>query len=194
MAANDLRALTRSQLGGLDELVAAQAGTIDIRVVEPLHVVSIRMLPGGADAVARAAAAIGLDALPGAGGFTGTTARLLWRNPTELLLFTPDRGIADAALHALAAAPDALAVAVDQSDGLVTLALHGAALDAVLHRLVDAAVPLAPGQGTRARLADIAVIAMRLDAERAWLVADRANDRYLTQWVAYAADAVSCTS
>jgi sarcosine oxidase gamma subunit len=134
---------------------------------------------------------VGIATLPDAGRFSGAATLALWRNPTELLLVTPERAVADAVLDALPPAPDALAYAVDQSDGLVTLEVRGRALDDVLHRLLDAhAVPLEPGQGTRARLADIAVFALRLAPDRAWLMADRANDRFLAHWMAHAADAL----
>jgi len=192
MAANELQVLARERIGGLGAMLPRSGRSIDVRLVEPSHVLSVRMLPGGADAIAKAVAGIGIAALPPAGRFTGDGTLILWRNPTELLLVTPRRGEAERVLRTLPAGPEALAYAVDQSDGLVTFELQGTALDDVLHRLLDAsAVPLEPGQGTRARMAEIAVIALRLDSQRAWLIADRANDQFLAQWVAYAIDALT---
>jgi heterotetrameric sarcosine oxidase gamma subunit len=194
MAVNELQALPRERIAELGALVAARRGAGRVRLVEPLHVVALRMLPGGADAVAQAAAAVGIDALPPAGRFASGDAGtlVLWRNPTELMLVTPAPGAADAVLQALAPRAQALACAVDQSDGIVTFELAGAGLDDVLQRLLDAtAVPREPGHGTRARLADIAVFALRIAPDRAWLMADRANDQFLAHWIAYATDALS---
>lgn len=196
MVPDELQALTRERLGGLGEILQSQRTSMAAAVVEPLQVLSLRALAGGAESLVRAIDAIGIAALPGPGRFAASGAtRLVWRNPTEWLLVTPEAEVAQAVLRALAPAQGALACAIDQSDGLVTLELRGAPLDAVLHRLLDAAaVPHEPGQGTRARMADIAVVVLRLDPERAWLIADRANDRYLAHWVAHATDALSALS
>ncbi len=191
MAANDLRALTREKIAGLDNLLRIGGDSIQVRLIEPLHVLSMRLLPGCGNVIARAVAGVGLAALPGAGRFSGMGPLVLWRNPGEFLLVAQNRRDADGVLAELAPSPQALAYAVDQSDGLVTIELCGAALDEVLHRLLDAtAVPMETGQGTRARLADIAVFALRLDPERAWLMVDRANDQFLARWIAYAIDAL----
>ena len=191
MAATELHALRRDQIGAFGKLLPPGRATLRVQLIEPLHILSIRMLPGGAEAVAGAVHSAGVPSLPVAGHFTGEDPMVLWRNPTELLLVTQHRSVSDSILSELPPAAEASAYAVDQSDGLVAFELRGSALGALLPRLMDAsAVPLEAGRGVRARLADIAVIAMRLDTQCAWLIADRANDQYLAQWVAYATDAL----
>lgn len=174
-----LRALPRGQLGALASLLPPQA-----RIVEPLRVLTLRCLPGGEADLASAVAA----ALPGPGTFAGS---LVWRSPSEWLHIGNDGAAADALLHALPPGA-AAAQATDLSAGIVVIELQDAALDALLSRLLDAAVPLSqPGQAARTRLAEIAVLALRLAPERLWLLADRGNAHYLAHWLAYAAAALS---
>jgi len=174
-----LRPLPRVQLGTLASLLPAE-----VCIVEPLRVVTLRCLPGSDAALAAAA-----SPLPGPSSFTGKDPLLVWRSPGEWLHIGTRDEAADALLQALL--PGGSAHATDLSAGLILFELRGPALDALLPRLLDASVQLAePGQGTRARLADIAVVALRHAPDRLWLLADRANDHYLAHWLAYATNAI----
>jgi heterotetrameric sarcosine oxidase gamma subunit len=189
-----LTPLARAQLGELGAVLPAPTARLVIGIVEPMHVLSLRHLPGGNTAIAGALAAQGLHALPEARRFAGDDPCVLWRSPSEWLLLTAGAAVAAGIASALRPAPGALAVAVDLTAGSLVLDLRGADVDALLSRLVDAtAVPTAVGEGTRARLADIAVALLRVESDRVRLVADRANDRYLAQWLAYAARALDAT-
>src|SRR6218665_1900996 len=133
-----LRPLSRSQLGKPDSLRPSQAA-----LVEPLRVLSLRCLPGGEAALAAAVAA----PLPDPGAFSGP---LVWRSPSEWLHIGSDEAAADALLHALPPG-EAEAQAIDVSAGTIVFELLGPDLDALLARLLDAAVPLArPGPAARA--------------------------------------------
>ena len=93
-----------------------------------------------------------------------------------------------------ALAADALACAVDQSDGTLGLDLQGPRVDELLQRLVDShSLPMTLGSAIRVRLADIAVTLVRLDHDRIWLLADRSHEHYLASWLAYAGAAVAQT-
>jgi heterotetrameric sarcosine oxidase gamma subunit len=126
--------------------------------------------------------------------FAGDEPCVLWRSPREWLLLTDDAALSARIASALRPVPSALAVAVDLTAGSLVLDLQGADVDALLSRLVDAAaVPTTVGEGTRARLADIAIALLRIESDRVRVVADRANDCYLAQWLAYAARALGAT-
>jgi heterotetrameric sarcosine oxidase gamma subunit len=189
-----LTPLSRAQLGELGAVLPAPTAHLAIGVVEPMHVLSLRHLPGGVAAIAGALAAQGLHALPEARRLAGDDPCALWRSPSEWLLLTADAAVAAGITSALRPVPGALAVAIDLTAGSLVLDLRGTAVDALLSRLVDVtAVPTAVGEGTRARLADIAVALLRIAPDHVRLVADRANDRYLAQWLAYASRALEAT-
>ena len=170
------------------------AGPVAVRRIEPLSVIALRHLPGAGESLAAALRAAGVGGLPspgralGNGQSQGTTA--LWRSPSEVVLLATERAAADAAMAALAA--DALACAVDQSDGTLALELQGPRVDELLHRLVDShSLPMTLGSAVRVRLADIAVTLVRRDHERIWLLADRSHEHYLASWLAYAGAALA---
>jgi heterotetrameric sarcosine oxidase gamma subunit len=107
-------------------------------------------------------------------------------------LLVAERAAADAAMAALAA--DALACAVDQSDGTLALELQGPRADELLQRLVENhSLPMTLGSAVRARLADIAVTLVRQGPDRIWLLTDRSHEHYLASWLAYAGAAVAQT-
>ena len=170
------------------------AGPVAVRRIEPLAVIALRHLPGAGESLADALCAAGVTGVPspgqalGNGQSQGTTA--LWRSPSEVVLLATERAAADAAMAALAA--DALACAVDQSDGTLGLDLQGPRVDELLQRLVDShSLPMTLGSAIRVRLADIAVTLVRLDHDRIWLLADRSHEHYLASWLAYAGAAVA---
>lgn len=189
MASPDLRPLPRLQLGELASRMPAPLPGLRMHVVEPLRVLSLRCLPGESAAISAAA---GVD-LPGPGRFHGVDPLLVWRSPSEWLHVGTRDEPADALLRALPVGGGAQAT--DLSAGVLVVEVNGSRIDALLQRLVDASVQLQlPGQGTRARLADIAVVAMRLAEERLWLLVDRAHDHYLADWLAYAGVAVALST
>ncbi|MCE2689011.1 MAG: hypothetical protein LW862_04080 [Rubrivivax sp.] len=172
------------------------AGPVAVRRIEPLAVIALRHLPGAGESLADALCAAGVTGVPspgqalGNGQSQGTTA--LWRSPSEVVLLATERAAADAAMAALAA--DALACAVDQSDGTLALELQGPRADELLQRLVDShSLPMTLGSAVRARLADTAVTLVRLDHDRIWLLADRSHEHYLASWLAYAGAALAQT-
>ena len=182
-----LNALCRLDVAGIGSLLPAPVPGLSVRLVDPFRVVALRHLPGGAPAIETAANEQALPRLPVAGHFEGHEPYFLWCNSREWLLITTSDGLADDLLHALPASSAALAYAVDRSAGSVIFELTGADMTVVLPRLFDAgAIPQKPGQGTRARFVDIAVIALHLTNDRIWLLADRGNDRYIAQWLTYA--------
>jgi heterotetrameric sarcosine oxidase gamma subunit len=163
-----------------------------VRAVEPMHVLSLRHLPGGGlHVLTEAVAAQGLPVAPGPGRCCGIDPLLIWRSPNEVLLLTQDAALAAAVRAALRPAPGALAVALDLSAGSLVVELHGGGVDALLTRLVDAqAIPRDPGQAWRSRLADIAAVVWRAAPDRAGMLVDRSNAHYLARWMSYVADAV----
>jgi heterotetrameric sarcosine oxidase gamma subunit len=170
------------------------AGPVAVRRIEPLAVIALRHLPGAGELLAAALRAAGVTGVPspgqalGNGQSQGTSS--LWRSPSEVVLLATERAAADAAMAALAA--DALACAVDQSDGTLALELQGPRVDELLHRLVDShSLPMTLGSAVRVRLADIAVTLVRRDHDRIWLLADRSHEHYLASWLAYAGAAVA---
>lgn len=182
-----LEALRRSDMGRLQSLLPAPTAAVSARLVEPLRVVSLRYLPGSERAIEKTLAAVGLSRFAQAGRFEGTEPMLLWRSPSEMLFISSSDRAADDLLRALPVDDDPLACALDQSAGSCVIELQGEGVDAVLQRLLDAsAIPQQPGQGTRARLADIAVGVWRLEAQRVGLLFDRSHDTYVAQWLAYA--------
>ena len=170
------------------------AGPVAVRRIEPLAVIALRHLPGAGESLADALCAAGVTGVPSPGQALGngqsqdTTA--LWRSPSEVVLLATERAAADAAMAALAA--DALACAVDQSDGTLGLELQGPRVDELLQRLVDShSLPMTLGSAIRARLADIAVTLVRQGPDRIWLLADRSHEQYLASWLAYAGAALA---
>jgi heterotetrameric sarcosine oxidase gamma subunit len=193
--AERLIALNRRDIGSVGSLLPAPTPDVSVRLIEPCRVVSLRHLSGGATAIETALREHALPRLPTTGQFEGQDSYLLWRSPSEWLLITASDALADGLLRTLPAGTAALACAVDQSAGSVIFELTGTGIAAVLPRLLDAStIPQKPGQATRARLVDIAVIALRLTADRVFLLADRSNDRYMAQWLTYSIQGASATA
>lgn len=177
------------------------AGPVAVRRIEPLAVIALRHLPGAGEALTAALRAAGFQDVPAPGQALGNgqsqgqgiAAVALWRSPSEVTLLAFERATAEAAMAALAA--DALACAVDQTDGTLALELHGPRLDDLLCRLVDSqALPAAPGRAVRARLVDIAVTLVRQQADSVWLLADRSHAHYLASWLSHAGAALEAAA
>jgi len=166
------------------------------RRLEGATVITIGHFPD--DTSARAALeCAGLDWPERAGALHGHDPYVLWRSPKELLALSsaPASAALKPLLRTLAAGENASAVAIDLSEATVILELHGPQLDTWLEHLVDAcAIPRVAPQATRCRLADAAVVLLRLDPERLWLVADRALAAYIQDWLAFAHDGAFAVS
>lgn len=172
------------------------AGPVAVRRIEPLVVIALRHLPGAGEALAAALRAAGLTAIPAPGQALGNGqspgTRALWRSPNEVTLLAFERASADAAMAVLAV--EALACAVDQTDGTLALELQGSQVDELLQRLIDSqSLPVRPGTATRARLADVAVTLVRERPDTLWLLAERSHAHYLANWLAYAGEALVAT-
>lgn len=171
-----------------------EAGPVEVRRIEPLAAIALRHPPGASEALAGALRAAGVTGIPSPGEVlsVGQGTSALWRSPSEVVLLATERAAADAALAALAA--DALAGAVDQSDGTLDIEMQCPWVDEFLQRLVDShSLPMTLGSAVRARLADIAVTLVRHDHDRIWLLAGRSHEHYLASWLAYAGAALART-
>ncbi len=173
----------------LQALLPTAGGPASVRVVAGLRVVALRHLPGGEAALAAALSAQGISTLPQPGVSQGANPWLVWTRPSEMLLITTNGAVADALLRALPPDAQRPAYALDQSAGHVAfelIELSGPALNVVLSRWLDAsAIPQRPGQATRARFMDVAVVCLRTQADVAWLMFDASHGRYAAQWISH---------
>jgi heterotetrameric sarcosine oxidase gamma subunit len=165
------------------------AGPVNVRSIEHLLIISLRHLPEASDSLATALQAAGLAGTPGPGLVLGQSPWALWISPSEVILLANNQMQANAAKAALA--DSQLACAVDQSDALLALDLRGPQLDDLLLRLIDSrSLPGVPGYAVRVRLADIAVILIRQTPDRLWLLVERPQSHYLTNWLKHAGTAL----
>lgn len=195
MASRDIAALAPLSHAELADLMAVwpkSSPGLALQVVEPMHVLSLRHLPGGGTSELTAAmAGNSLPGLPGPGRCCGIEPRLIWGSPTETLLLTKDARLASALIAALRPAPGALACALDSTAGTLVVEMRGENVEALLSRLVDSdALPRNAGQASRVRLADIAAVVWRDAPDCAGLLVDRAHGHYLACWLKYAADGI----
>ena len=200
MAAPDaLTPLRRDAIGHWAASLTADldTGTVVMRSLEPLYVLALRHLPGGAPAVAQALRPLGIDTLPAAGRHASSAAGaagpcVLWRSPSEWTLVSTDPHPVQLVEQALqASALEGQACAVNLSDGIMGLDLQGPKVNALLIRLLDAAsLPREAGQAKRVRLVDVPVTLVRFGDHHLWLLADRSHDHYIAGWLAHARAAV----
>lgn len=191
MAADVLHAAAaaRSARWGLLCAAAAPQRQVRLRLVQPLHVLSVRTLAPPDAPWAAAVHAAAPPALPAPGCYTGEAVRVAWLGPREYLVVTQDSAAAAGILAAWRPGRQALTCALDRSAGTLTVELTGPGAAALLARLIDAAsVPPRPGGATRARCMDIAVTLLRLAPECVWLLADRSHEDYLAEWLFEAAE------
>lgn len=188
----DLAPLSPAEFAGLAAVWLKASPAFAVHVVDPVHVLSLRHLPGsGTLALAAAMTALALPGLPEPGCACGSEPRLIWRSPNEILLMTQDAAQASALVAELRPAQGALACALDVSAGTLMVKLQGDNVEALLSRLVDArALPRGTDQVSRVRLADIAAVVWRDAPDHVGLLVDRANGHYLARWLSYAADAI----
>ena len=169
----------------MDDIIMATASQPGCRLLSGLTAITIRHFPG--DASARdAVQAQGMTWSNVSGALTGQDPYLAWRGPQETIALGFQLEPLHALLHALAPGRSESALAVDLSEALTVFELHGPQLDVWLSHLVDAmAIPYLPGRVCRCRLADVAVLLLRLDPERVWLVADGPSAPYVSNWMSY---------
>jgi heterotetrameric sarcosine oxidase gamma subunit len=185
-----LAPLSHAEIAGLVALWPKSSPELALQVIEPMHVLSLRHLPGGGTSVL--STVLAGNTLPVPGRCCGIEPRLIWRSPNETLLLTKDASLASALLAALRPVPCALACALDSSAGTLVVEMRGANVEALLSRLVDSqSLPREAGQASRIRLVDIAVVVWRDAPDRAGLLIDRANGHYLARWLSYTADGIA---
>lgn len=181
-----LAELSRTELAGLAALWPKSSPELALQVIEPMHVLSLRHLPG--DGTAVLSAVLAEHTLPEPGRCCSIEPRLVWCSPKETLLLTKDASLASAVLAALQPAPGTLACALDSSAGTLVVEMRGEDVEALLSRLVDSqSLPRAAGQASRVRLVDIAAVVWRDGPDHAGLLIDRANGHYLARWLSHAA-------
>jgi sarcosine oxidase gamma subunit len=162
-----------------------------------MGLLSIRHLPDD-QGIRETVAALGLDWPAQPGHFSGhpdaaegRDVTLVWRSPQELLALSRHGPALQPLRDALAPGRMATAAAWNLSQGMMLFELQSPDLDAWLARLVDAAaIPQTNGHSSRCRLADVAVLLLRLDKERAWLLVDKPIAAYVSNWLNYAHDAL----
>ena len=158
------------------------AGPVSVRKIETLVVFALRHLPEAADTLVTALRAVGISAAPNPGQVLGQNPWALWRSPSEVILLTTHRNLADAALAKMVGT--SLACAVDQTDGVLALELQGQQLNDLLLRLVDnRSLPRLPGTSSQARLVDISITLVRHEADRLWILSERPQADYLMNWL-----------
>jgi heterotetrameric sarcosine oxidase gamma subunit len=154
---------------------------LSVRRIEALHVLAVRHRPEQGTARVRAILREhGLQDLPGPNRFSGNDPLALWCSPSEWRLIARRPDVPRSVLAALAPGTEPLAYALDLSPGVAAFELHGKGIEAALARLVDAAsIARLPGHGGRVRLGEVAVLLLRLEAQRAWILVDRAVQAWL---------------
>lgn len=174
-----------SVTGANGDVLALLPSSGVVRIAGQMQIVSLISLPGD-HRLNEVVSACNCQ-LPGEAGSTfGSDPCLIWRQPGETLAVSATPRALDPLLSGLAAAPSPLASAVDVSHAVIVFELNHKALDAWLSRVIDSsAMPRLPGEAWRARLGDIAVLAVRRTPESAWLITDRAFAHYLAHWLAY---------
>lgn len=167
------------------ELIAAEPHLPGCRVVDSFSAVAIRHFPG--DTSARDAVhQLGLAWSEAPGTLTGSDPWLAWRSPRETIAFGLERARSQELLERLAPGRSAGAMTIDVTEALGVIELHGVALDEWLAHLVDAmSIPRQSGRCTRARMAEAAVMLLRIAEDRLWMVIDRPIRAYAEDWLAY---------
>lgn len=170
----------------MDELIMVKPGQPGFRQLSGFTAVTIRHFAGDTSAH-DAVQALGMTWPSVAGALTGQGPYLAWRGPQETIALGWPAGPLHALLQSLAPGRSDTALAVDLSEALAVFELQGPLLDAWLSHLVDAtAIPRPSGTACRCRLADAAVLLLRMDSERVCLVADRPIAPYISNWLSYA--------
>ena len=168
----------------MDELIASQGGLPGCRRLRGLTAITIRHFPGDTRA-AEAVRAAGLEWSNVPGDLVGKDPWLAWRSPQETMALGFTAEPLSAVLAALTPGQSDSAMAARLSDALAVFELHGPRIDDWLALLVDAStIPREPGRCSRGRLADVAVMLLRLQADRLWLLVDGPVSTHLENWLA----------
>lgn len=170
----------------MPELIPLRPGFPGVRLLASTSAITIRHFPG--DASARTAVQqAGLAWCDTPGTFAGTGPWLAWRSPQETIAIGFEPARLRPLLAELAPGRHAGAAAADISEAIAGFELHGPMLDEWLAHLVDAsAIPRQAGRVTRARLAEVAVMLLRLAPDRLWLLAEKPLLPYVQEWLVYA--------
>lgn len=112
---------------------------------------------------------------------TGSKGILAWRSPTESLLFSTDPDPIDALRARLTEAPDACLI--EQTSGVTVLKIRGArAADLLLRLGAPSSVPEI-GQALTGRLAELTVMALRVEEPEVLLAVDTVYAEHLIAWI-----------
>ncbi len=112
----------------------------------------------------------------------GSALTLAWRTPTETLLLCADGAVFEALAQRVNAA-SAWGCFVDQTGGLTVWEITGGRTRDLLERLGSAASMPQLGEARTSRMADLSVLALRLDEAATLLVVDRLYAQHLLGWV-----------
>lgn len=165
--------------------ITAMGSRPGYRILQGLTAISVRHFPG--DVSARYAfESLNLPWSDKPGMLGGSDPWLAWRSPDEILAIGKAGATLGSLMSALEAGRSETAVAIEVSEGLAVFELHGSNLDAWLAHLVDAAaIPSMAGHATRARLADVSAMLLRIGADRLWLIVERTVGPYVEDWLHY---------
>jgi sarcosine oxidase gamma subunit len=169
------------------QLAAIEATGLRVRGEVAIRAASLRYFDSQGSFAASVAAVLGVP-LPGVLQATRVPASsgkpetlLAWRSPTETLVLSTDGAGFSKLGVALASAPDGCFV--DQSGGLWVLRVSGARLIDLLTRLGGTGSVPQLGEARRGRLADVAVMALCVQAGEVLLVVDRVYADHLLGWI-----------
>ncbi len=146
-----------------------------------LPVLSLRYFDAHGEFAAAAARATGA-ALPAPGCVVRSGPFVMaWRSPTETLCLTAQ----EAALAAIAQPLADLTggCTLELTGAVSAIHLEGGRLDELVSRLGGLAAAPAVGAAARARLADVAVLVLRLESEGASLLIERPLAEHLMGWI-----------
>lgn len=112
----------------------------------------------------------------------GSRLSLAWRTPTETLLLCADARLFGGLAQCMTALSD-WGCFVDQTGGLAVWEITGARTREVLARLGSAASMPRVGEARTSRMADLPVLAVRLDEATTLLLVDRLYAEHMLAWV-----------
>ena len=114
-------------------------------------------------------------------GPQGESCLLAWRSPTETLLLSDDPGAFSDVARRLNSATDGCMV--EQTGGLIVLAVQGDRAADLLRRLGSQASIPAVGEARTSRLAELPILSLSLPEGTVWLVAERVHLTHLSGWI-----------
>ncbi len=163
----------------LTTCVAAPGVTATLEPGVP--VLSLRYFDSGGEFASAAARACAARLPPTRCVVRAGALVLAWRSPTETLCLAPGEAALAAIGEALRGVPGGCCV--ELSGALSAIHLEGERLDEVVSRLGSLAAAPEVGAAERARLADLAVLVLRLDPAGASLLVERPLAEHLMEWI-----------